>query len=119
MRGYVIFEMIFISSTSQKSVQFFHVTSVEQIERFLKVFGVFQITGNILIQAMKAVKTHQLQFWDSLIWCIAHENQIPIIFTEDFSEDEIIEGVRIVNPFSSQFSLNDWRRELSSKSDIP
>jgi predicted nucleic acid-binding protein len=35
-------------------------------------------------------------------------NQVPVVFGEDFGKGVIIEGVRFVNPFSSNFNIEVW-----------
>ena len=42
---------------------------------------------------------HGLSFWDALIWAAAKENDVPMIYTEDFQDGRDIEGVRYSNPF--------------------
>jgi predicted nucleic acid-binding protein len=42
---------------------------------------------------------HGLSFWDALIWAAAHENGVPIIYSEDFQHGRELEGVRFINPF--------------------
>jgi hypothetical protein len=33
---------------------------------------------------------------------------VPLIFSEDFNSDAMLEGVRFVNPFASDFVLENW-----------
>ena len=44
---------------------------------------------------------HGLSFWDALIWSAAVENNVTVIYTEDFQDGRVVEGVRFVNPFAS------------------
>jgi predicted nucleic acid-binding protein len=44
---------------------------------------------------------HGLSFWDALIWSAAVENNVAVIYTEDFQDGRVVEGVRFVNPFAS------------------
>jgi hypothetical protein len=34
-------------------------------------------------------------------------NQIPVVFSEDFGA-KVIEGVRFINPFDSNFNIDAW-----------
>lgn len=43
---------------------------------------------------------HGLSFWDALIWSAAVENGIAMIYTEDFQDGRVVEGVRFVDPFT-------------------
>jgi predicted nucleic acid-binding protein len=35
-------------------------------------------------------------------------NQVTTIFSEDFSDGQVLEGVRFVNPFAEGFCIEDW-----------
>jgi hypothetical protein len=35
-------------------------------------------------------------------------NQIQVVFSEDFGEGTIIEGVRFANPFDRDFNMEAW-----------
>ena len=48
---------------------------------------------------------HGLSFWDELIWSAAVENEVALIYTEDFQDGRVVEGVRFVKPFASTTSL--------------
>jgi predicted nucleic acid-binding protein len=62
----------------------------------------------IVLEAGRGVRDHQLSYYDSQIWAIARLNQVPTIFSEDFSDGAVLEGVRFVNPFSPDFRLETW-----------
>lgn len=79
-----------------------------QVETLLSFFHVVQVTPTILLEALRGAKNYQLHWWDALIWSTAKASQITTIFTEDFSEGQVIEGIHIVNPFSNDFKLEDW-----------
>jgi len=51
---------------------------------------------------------HQLAYYDAQVWATAHLNQIPVIFSGDFQDGQVLEGVRFSNPFSDNFDLNLW-----------
>ncbi len=79
-----------------------------QVEYFLQSFPVFPLTSGVLREAVRAVRSYQISYYDAQIWACAHLNQIPIIFSEDFSDGQILEGVRFVNPFAETFELEKW-----------
>jgi len=66
------------------------------------------VAGLAVLDAARGVRDHQLSYWDVLIWATAHLNQIPVLLTEHFGPSTVIEGGRIVNPFSPDFRLEDW-----------
>ncbi len=80
----------------------------EQVRMFSNVFPVYFVTPLMVADAVRGVRDHQLPFYDAQIWSCARFNQIPIVFSEDFSDGQIIEGVRFVNPFAENFKLEKW-----------
>ncbi len=42
------------------------------------------------------------------LWSAARLNQINVFFSENFQDGQMLEGVRFVNPFAPQFSLDRW-----------
>lgn len=61
------------------------------------VFGVLRPGARTLNSALHGVEKHQLGFWDSMIWAVAHENGIDEVLTDDPPRG-MIEGVRYRNP---------------------
>jgi predicted nucleic acid-binding protein len=75
---------------------------VVEIVRGLAATGdVVPITGAMTLSALESMTRHGLSFWDALIWAAAHENGVPIIYSEDFQHGREIEGVRFINPFAA------------------
>jgi len=54
-----------------------------------------------ILSASEIEERHKLSFWDSLIIAVARSADAEKIFTEDLNHGQIIEGVRIENPFVS------------------
>jgi len=63
------------------------------------------LTGSIVLEAVRGVRTYRMAYGDAQIWASARLHQIPLIFTEDFNIGAVIEGVRFVNPFEEGFDL--------------
>lgn len=80
----------------------------EHIRMFSNIFPVYFVTPSIVADAVRAVRDHQLPFYDAQIWSCARFNQIPIVFSEDFQDGQGIEGIRFVNPFTETFVLEKW-----------
>lgn len=72
---------------------------------YLESWPVIDITGSVVIEAMRGVGQHQMHYYDSLIWAAARLNQIKEILTEDGQHGRVIEGVRYLNPFHPQFDM--------------
>lgn len=80
----------------------------DQVEYLLQSFPVFPLTPGIVRDAVRAVQTYRIPYYDAQIWACAHLNQIPLIFSEDFQDGQVLEGVRFVNPFIETFKLEKW-----------
>lgn len=70
-----------------------------QIEQFARIWPVFPVTAQVVLEAIRGVREYQLSFWDAQIWAVACLNRVPTVLSEDFSPGAEIEGVRFVNPF--------------------
>jgi predicted nucleic acid-binding protein len=81
---------------------------IEQIGNWLCIFPVIDLTPQIVLEAARGVHDHCLSYYDAQIWAAARLHQIPIIFSEDFQDGEVLEGVQIVNPFTAAFNIDKW-----------
>lgn len=82
--------------------------ALQQMEVFARTFPVFDLTVPIVMEAARGARDHQIAYYDAQIWATAKLHQIPVIFSEDFSDGQVIEGVRFVNPFAQGFVLEKW-----------
>lgn len=80
----------------------------DRIQNYLLSWEVLDLTGPIVLEAVRGVRTYKMAYWDAQIWALARMHQIPLIFTEDFNVGAVIEGVRFVNPFGQDFDLEGW-----------
>lgn len=80
----------------------------DQIEKFSQAFRVYDLTPMIVLEATRGVRAHSLSYFDAQIWATARLNQVPIVFSEDFASNALVDGVRFVNPFAPDFSLESW-----------
>lgn len=78
------------------------------IGNYLRSWEVIEVTGMIVLEAIRGVCQQGFSYWDAQIWAAARLNQIPVVFSEDFAAGSSIEGVTFVNPFASDFSLAEW-----------
>ncbi|OGP75138.1 MAG: twitching motility protein PilT [Deltaproteobacteria bacterium RBG_16_49_23] len=78
------------------------------IQNYLLSWEILDITGPIVLEAVRGVRSYQMAYWDAQIWASAKMSQIPIVFSEDFGQRAIIEGVSFVNPFGRNFNLEAW-----------
>ncbi|MCL6613582.1 MAG: PIN domain-containing protein [Firmicutes bacterium] len=81
-----------------------------RVENFLRIWRLVDLTGMIVLEAIRGVREHRFNYWDAQIWAAARLNQIPLVLSEDFSDGAVVEGVRFVNPFGDGFDLAHWLR---------
>ncbi len=53
----------------------------------------------MVMEAIRGRKNYQFSFWDALIWAAAKKAGVKGIYTEDFQQGQIVEGVEFINPF--------------------
>lgn len=82
--------------------------ALQHLQDYLLAFPTFPLTQSIVLEAARAVRDHSISFYDAQIWASALINDIPIVFSEDFQDGRVIEGVRFVNPFAETFELDKW-----------
>lgn len=72
-----------------------------QVENWQKLFTVVVPRPDTINRAMAGVETHQLGFWDAMLWATARDGGATLLLSEDFQHGRVLDGVRIVNPFIS------------------
>jgi predicted nucleic acid-binding protein len=82
--------------------------ALDQVTLFTRLWPVFDLTPMIVMEAGRGVRDHKLSYYDAQVWATARLNQVPVVFSEDFRDGSILEGVRFVNPFSPKFVLEKW-----------
>jgi len=82
--------------------------ALDQVTLFTRLWPVFDLTPMIVMEAGRGVRDHRLSYFDAQVWATARLNQVPVVFSEDFRDGSILEGVRFVNPFSPKFLLEEW-----------
>ena len=76
------------------------------VVKYLDSWPIIDITGSIVLEALRGVQQYQMHYYDSVIWAAAKLNQIPEILTEDGQHGRVIEGVRYLNPFHADFNMS-------------
>jgi len=98
----------FVSVTRKIAAPLSVVEAAERVQNLLAAWTVVDLTGLIVLEAVRGVRDHSFHYWDAQIWATARLNQIPVVYSEDFSPDSIVEGVHFVNPFAQGFQLEAW-----------
>lgn len=65
-----------------------------------QVWSVVSPTVETLLAASDIQEKHQLSFWDAMIVACAVQGGADVLLTEDLNHGQMIEGVRIENPFA-------------------
>lgn len=69
------------------------------VENFAHSFPIQQITPSIIFKAIDIQIKNKLSFYDSLIISTASKNGCVVCYSEDLNAGQIIEGVKVINPF--------------------
>ena len=81
---------------------------VAQARRWVNIFPVFDLTPMMVFEAARGVQEYQMSYYDAQIWAAARLNQVALLFSEDFQDGQMLEGVRFANPFGTNFDLARW-----------
>jgi predicted nucleic acid-binding protein len=74
----------------------------ELAKRRVEVFAKFQVAEPTVADVLSAIDLHRLRglsFWDSLILHCAKQSGCRVLLSEDLQHGQVIDGVRIINPF--------------------
>lgn len=71
----------------------------EYLENFKDSFAVEQVSVAHILKAVDICIKKHFSFWDSLILAAAIQSGCVICYSEDLTNGQIIEGVKVVNPF--------------------
>jgi predicted nucleic acid-binding protein len=76
-------------------------SEAEAVVREYLNWQVIPQNGAAVLEAIDIHRRNRISFWDALIVEGAKQSRAETIYTEDLSDGQVIEGVRIVNPFKS------------------
>jgi predicted nucleic acid-binding protein len=82
--------------------------ALHQVSLFARLWPVFELTRLIVLEAARGVRDHRFSYYDAQVWATARLNQVPTVFSEDFQDGAVLEGVRFVNPFAPNFAISYW-----------
>ena len=72
---------------------------VAGVVRGLSRYRIVPLTPIIVERALGIVSASRRNIWDALMIAAALEARCRIMYCEDMGHQEVIEGVRVVNPF--------------------
>jgi predicted nucleic acid-binding protein len=80
----------------------------QQIAKILRVheqsFQIVPSSTDDLFAAVQAQQTHNLPFFDALLWATAKRSGCRVLLTEDFQDGRVLDGVHFINPFKFRLS---------------
>lgn len=82
--------------------------ALDQVSLFTRMWPIYDLTPLIVLEAARGARDHGLAYYDAQIWAAARLNQVTVVFSEDFSDGQVLEGVRFVSPFSDNFRVEEW-----------
>jgi predicted nucleic acid-binding protein len=85
---------------TRKIVKPLDVRTAKEIVKDLLKWKTVIVTGEILLEAIDILSVHKSSFWDSMIIASAIEGGARTILSEDLSNNQLIKGITIRNPFS-------------------
>jgi len=108
----------FVNATRKIHVPLTTEQAYDRIQNYILSWEVLDVSGPIVLEAVRGVHIHKMAYWDAQIWASARLHQIPLIFTEDFNVGAVIEGIRFVNPLDEAFDLDLIGNSLGSPTPI-
>lgn len=70
-----------------------------EVQKLAAAFPIYEIKTENVLHAMQISNATQFSYWDSLILAMAIDTGCSVLYSEDLSNGQEIEGVKIVNPF--------------------
>jgi predicted nucleic acid-binding protein len=70
--------------------------------RKVEIFSRFHLVEPVLNDVFSAIdlhRLHQISYWDAMVVHCAKKSGCQTVLTEDLNNGQMIDGVRIVNPF--------------------
>jgi len=97
--------------STQVLLEFSSVVLRKSSDRYSEIASVFamvdswrvhQPTPNDILAAVERSRRYQLSLWDAMIVTSAVTLGCSVLYSEDLNHGQVIDGVRIVNPFLEQ-----------------
>lgn len=82
--------------------------AVQQTNQLAQAWPVLEMTPMIVLEAARGVREPRFAYRDAQTWASARLNRIPVVFSEDFADGAVFDGVRFINPFAAGFVVELW-----------
>jgi predicted nucleic acid-binding protein len=97
----VLNEFYWAITRPQRTTPLSHEQATAIVREIAAAWEVVPLNAAVTLRALDGMPRHGFSFWDALIWAAARENGVSLIYTEDFQHGRDIEGVGVIDPFSS------------------
>ena len=88
-------------NVAQKKLSISKKAAKELVEYFANNISVVEISVPLILSAVDISIKSQFSFWDSLILSAADDTGCATVYSEDLSDQQIIGGAKIQNPFAA------------------
>lgn len=82
--------------------------AVEEMEKYIRLWPVLDLTPQIAIEAARGVLKYQFSYWDAQIWATAKIYGLTAVFSENMHTGGRFDEVSIINPLADNFDLQSW-----------
>ncbi len=73
--------------------------AAEEATESLMELEVVATDARLVREGLRISRDHDISHWDGMIIAAAAASGCEVLLTEDLNDDQVIEGVRVVNPF--------------------
>lgn len=64
-------------------------------------YSVVQVDTALVFSSIESCRKHRISFWDALIVGAAAQAECEVLLSEDLNDGQVIDGVRVENPFKA------------------
>jgi predicted nucleic acid-binding protein len=93
-----VLQEFFVNATRKVAAPLTPEAAIDRL-RSLSRWRVHSPLADDVVAAASLSQRHQLSFWDAMIVRSAAELHCEILWSEDLNDGQVIEGVRVRNPF--------------------
>jgi predicted nucleic acid-binding protein len=97
----------FFVCVTKKTTKPLPIKNAKTILEYLSTWEVITNDKYITLKAIDLQEKYRFSFWDSLVVQAAVQSQARILFSEDLPDGQLVENLKIVNPFTKE-----WKNDL-------
>jgi predicted nucleic acid-binding protein len=75
----------------------------QRLQHHVSIWPVFAVKFQVVLEAVRGVRQHQLSFWDAQIWAAARLNYVSMVLTEDIGPGAVIRGCTLRGSLRGRF----------------